>query len=184
MIITNNEDILRVNCTDASLDEAVEIIIFLELELIKSNKCGKPGIGLSAPQIGINKRVAIVRSPDENINLVNCKIEKAYDQGLFKREGCLSFPDQHIDTIRYNEVYVVNNLVYPSSFVVSDLASVVVQHEIGHWNKDLFFDHKQQKMQPFVRPKKIGPNELCICGKRDGVSGKIKKYKKCCGINR
>src|SRR5262249_21251359 len=56
-----------------------------------------PGIGLAAPQIGVNKRVAIVdlsvgADPDALIVLVNpVLIESAGEQR--EEEGCLSVPD-------------------------------------------------------------------------------------------
>jgi peptide deformylase len=171
MIITNNEEALRVKCYNASQDEVGHIISLLEQELRESNRLGKFGIGLAAPQIGINKNVAIVRIDNNyHVNLVNCKIQKSFDPTIFRNEGCLSFPGRVEDTMRYQEIYVTDNLVYPHSFIVTGLMAVVCQHEIGHWNQDLFFDHMIEK----PNNKKVKPNDPCICGKP-------KKYKKCCG---
>jgi peptide deformylase len=175
MIITNDEDALRVHCEDVeSLEEAKEIIIQLESELKESARLGRSGIGLAAPQIGIAKKVAIVRLNEIKINLINCKIGQGFDQAIFKNEGCLSFPGKYEDTLRYQEVVVSNNLIYPHSFIATGLTAVVCQHEIGHWNSDLFIDHLNPKQTPIVIKSKTRPNEPCFCG------SKI-KYKKCCG---
>lgn len=175
MIITNNEEALRVKCEDVLPDEVGPLIAALEAELANANRLGKGGIGLAAPQIGIAKKIAIVRlGKDFNLDLVNCQIEKGYDPTLFKEEGCLSFPGRVEDTIRFQEVHVVNNLVYPHTFIATGIVAVVCQHELDHVSSTLFMDRKVPKVVPVVSKKKVGPNEPCICG-----SGK--KYKKCCG---
>ena len=176
MIITNNEEALRVKCEEVLPEEAGLLIATLESELDNANRLGKGGIGLAASQIGIAKNIAIVRlgGPHEhNINLINCKIEKGFDARLFRDEGCLSFPGRVEDTTRFQEIYVTNNLVYPHSFVATGLLSVVCQHELDHLNATLFMDRKIAKIIATGK-KKIGPNEPCYCGSN-------KKYKKCCG---
>jgi len=179
MIITNNIDLLRTKCENVIEEEVTYLIEKLEEELIHSANLGVPGIGLAAPQIGIYKKIAIVRLGDIKINLVNCNIEKKYDPFLFKEEGCLSFPGKLENTIRFQEVYVTNNLVYPHSFVANGLLSVVCQHEIDHFNSSLFIDHLAPKVnKPVVKAK---PNDLCPCGVKDSKTGLVLKFKKCCG---
>lgn len=179
MIITNNEDALRVRCEDVTPEEVGSLIATLEAELSYANKLGKAGIGLAAPQIGIPKNIAIVRlgpAKGFNIDLVNCKLEKGYDAITFREEGCLSFPGRVEDTVRFQEVYITNNLVYPHTFVATGLLSVVCQHELDHLNSVLFMDRMAPKISTVIRKNKVGPNDPCQCN-----SGK--KYKKCCGRN-
>ena len=178
MIITNNEEALRVKCEDVLPEEVGSLIETLESELNNANRLGKGGIGLAAPQIGIAKNIAIVRlgkSQGLDLNLINCKIEQGYDPARFLQEGCLSFPGRLEDTIRFQEVYITNNLEYPNTFVATGLLAVVCQHEIDHLNSTLFMDRQVPKIVPVVNKIKIRPNEPCNCG-----SGK--KYKKCCGM--
>lgn len=173
MIITNDENALRVHCETVLPEEVGELISVLESELNYANRLGKGGIGLAAPQIGIRKNIAIVRLGDVNINLINCKLDKGYDAAIFKEEGCLSFPGRVEDTTRFQEVYITDNLVYPYSFIAAGLIAVVCQHELDHLNSKLFLDHKIQKA---ILPNKakVRPNDLCICGSN-------RKHKKCCG---
>lgn len=173
MIIKNNEELLRVKCENVLPEEVVELVSVLEKELDQSGRLGIPGIGLAAPQIGIAKNIAIVRLNNINFNLVNAKISKGFDQTIFRQEGCLSFPGRIKDTLRYQEIYVTNNLVYPHSFIASGLIAVACQHEIDHLNGSLFMDH----VAPIVQAKKVkvGPNDPCACGSK-------KKYKKCCQV--
>lgn len=173
MIIKNDEEYFRnVKCTDASETEARDIIIQLEAELANSIKLGTNGIGLAAPQIGIEKNVAILRINKTNLNLVNCKIKSFYDLRVFQGEGCLSFPGRSETTQRYQEVHIVNNMV-SQDFVATGMVAIACQHEMDHWNNKIFFDYKQK---PVINNVKIRPNDPCICGKSI-------KYKKCCGRN-
>lgn len=50
------------------------------------------GIGLSAPQCGIKKRIFIMGNEEELIACVNPKIISLSDQRVMGEEGCLSFP--------------------------------------------------------------------------------------------
>lgn len=93
-----------------SKNEAIEIISKLEWELRHSTT---PGIGLAAPQIGINKAVAIIRvrnpfdptNPVTSINLVNPRLVEAHDFIQYN-EGCLSFPGKSVKTIRFDEIVI------------------------------------------------------------------------------
>jgi peptide deformylase len=143
MIITD-ESLLRVKCEDVTLDEVSSLRDKLEYELQRSADMGMPGIGLAAPQIGIPKKMAIVRVPTSNLNinidLVNCRIASAYDESLFEEEGCLSFPGKIVKTKRYREIHVVDNLVPPFNFIVTGLAAVCCQHELDHTRGILLSD--------------------------------------------
>lgn len=174
MIITNNEELLRVKCEEVLPEEVGALIATLEQELDYANRLGKGGIGLAAPQIGIAKKIAIVRIDKIKLDLVNCKIEKGFDPTIFQEEGCLSFPGRVEDTTRFQEVYVTGNLVLPYTFTVTGLLAVVVQHELDHVNSVLFTDRAIPKTAPLVKKLKQGPNDPCACGSN-------RKYKKCHG---
>lgn len=165
MIITD-EKLLRVKCEDALPEEVGPIIDQLERELKNAGN----GIGLAAPQINVHKNIAIVRINDKySINLVNCRIEKKYDPEIFEEEGCLSFPGKFVKTLRYKEIYVVENLVGPNQFIAQGLPAVVIQHELNHLQGILLPD---LEIKEEIK-KKIRPNDPCSC-----KSGK--KAKKCC----
>lgn len=134
MIVTD-EKLLRVHCEDVLPEEVDSLRTQLETELAASADRGFPGIGLACPQIGIAKRMAIIRIPARNgmivIDLVNPVIEQSWDLGTFDGEGCLSFPGLVGKTKRFNEI-LVSNQVYPNKFVVTGLPAVVIQHEVDH----------------------------------------------------
>lgn len=169
MIIKNDLDALRKIAEPAGPDEVAEIISLLEKELIASAEAGQPGVGLAAPQIGINKRVAIVRSSEFSLDLVNTQFVKCEDPFLFGGEGCLSFPGKVSNTQRWRRITIKNfvGMSEECEMSLSDLNSVIVQHEAGHWDGKIFTDYE------WIPSQKIGRNDPCKCG-----SGK--KFKKCC----
>ena len=170
-MIISDEKTLRAKNEPVTPEEAESLISLLESELKNSEVMGRPGIGLACPQIGINKKAAIIRINESiKIDLVNATIKNSYGLAVFKDEGCLSFPDQLKDTERYQEIYITNNLVEPHSFVARGLIAVAIQHELDHLDGILFGDREFK--QTVVQKSKNRPNDPCNCG-----SGK--KYKKC-----
>lgn len=167
MIITDISKLRKKN-KKALADEVQEIIRELEKELVESET---PGIGLAANQIGINKKIAIVRikhkdDHDENLDLVNPVMVDQWGSFIHKGEGCLSMPGKQINTNRYREVFVKDDF-HPAGFIATGLAAVVVAHEIDHLENILITDRVAGR-------DKIGRNDLCPC-----QSGK--KWKKCHG---
>ena len=111
MIITDKEELTKHKILAVKNEaESKEIILELEKEL-KNSKI--PGCGLSAPQIGIYKAVAIIRledigdgfGKDININLVNPKIISG-EKTLVSQEGCLSFPNIVAKAVRYTDICI------------------------------------------------------------------------------
>jgi peptide deformylase len=144
MIITD-EALLRTPCGPVLPGEVVDIRQKLEAELKLSGDRGRPGIGLAGPQIGIFKKFAIIRvtgtnGKQYNIDLVNARIANGYDEVIFRKEGCLSFPGKFVNTKRYMEILVVDNMVEPYSFIASGLLSCCCAHEIDHINGILLPD--------------------------------------------
>ena len=83
------------------------------LQDLKETCWAAPGLGLAAPQVGVNLRVAIVdlsvgKDPSQVLVLVNPVVVDA--QGLVRdEEGCLSFPDL-VETVERPEKVTVEAL--------------------------------------------------------------------------
>lgn len=137
-MIVYDEAELRKPCQPASKFEMEKIVV----ELVKELANHKNGVGLSAPQIGINKTVAIVKVRDLII-LHNPIIIKSTGR-IKTNEGCLSFPDQYVDTVRSHTVEIETHGGFRYKFSsldkLSTLECVAIQHEIDHLNQILFFD--------------------------------------------
>jgi len=172
---------LQEKCSPVSVKEGEEIGVRLLHELRESEN----GIGLAANQIGINKRVCVV-NVKEPLVLINPKIvEKSKEQFVFP-EGCLSFPNDKIKTIRHESIVVeADNHEGKLSFSANSqdindaFECVCVQHEIDHLNGITMFE-REFKQEPIVKgknaPLKIGRNEKVTITK--GTESKVLKYKK------
>lgn len=105
-----------------------------------------PGIGLAAPQIGVNRRVAIVdlsvgARPDSIIVLVNPEILEVTGEQK-EEEGCLSIPDVAERVIRPARVRVraADERGVVRELEASGLLARAFVHEVDHLNRTLFVD--------------------------------------------
>ena len=180
-MIIKDKNKLTTPCEVVSLKEGEDIAANLLQELRQSES----GIGLAANQIGINKRVCVI-NVKEPLVLINPKIvEKSKEQFVFP-EGCLSFPNDKVKTIRYESIVVeADNHEGQLSFNANSkdindaFECVCVQHEIDHLDGITMFE-REFKAEPLVRgknaPVKIGRNEKVTITK--GKESKVLKYKK------
>ncbi len=108
------------------------------------------GVGISAPQVGILKRLIVVDvpedleyegSPEFQAVVVNPELIKCEGEQLGE-EGCLSVPGWYGDVKRYMTVTVRGQDVYgkPIKVKASGFAARALQHEIDHLNGILFTD--------------------------------------------
>ena len=99
------------------------------------------GVGLAAPQVGINRRVITVNVGDGLIELVNPVVShmKGYQREL---EGCLSSPGEWGYVPRPEKVVVKaqDRFGKPLKVDGDGLLSIALMHEIDHLNGILFVD--------------------------------------------
>lgn len=109
----------------------------------------KNGVGMAAPQIGVNYRVFVVdvSKNDEPLNplvFINPKIIKK-SGAVIAQEGCISFPQAYTDVKRYANVTVKALDINGRSFIMEakdgELLSRAIQHENDHLDGILFIDH-------------------------------------------
>ncbi len=105
------------------------------------------GIGLAAPQIGINKRIVVIdmsfgKSDDEIMVLFNPEIIKYSEEIDVMEEGCLSFPELYVPVKRSLAVTVraLNLNGEQVEFEADGFLARVLQHEIDHSNGTLMTD--------------------------------------------
>ncbi len=121
----------------------------------------RPGIGLAAPQLGINKKMIAIYVTDENDKLYNYalfnpKIISHSTQRSFlaSGEGCLSV-DRDVPGIvpRYAKITVKATDLEGKevNLRLKGLPAIVFQHEIDHLNGVMFYDHID-KNDPFKEP--------------------------------
>ncbi len=107
-----------------------------------------PGIGLAAPQVGVDRRVIVVDvSRDEEVRaplaLVNPEIVAASEELATYEEGCLSVPEHYADVTRPARVTVryLDRHGNAQEMAAEGLLATVLQHEIDHLDGKLFVDH-------------------------------------------
>jgi peptide deformylase len=132
-----------------------------ELEKIVKNMIetmyGSPGIGLAAPQIGINIRLTTIDlSVGEEANklIVLCNPEIISAEGTQKNdEGCLSIPE-FSDTISRPLKMVVRGQNLNGDEITIEAEGLMARclsHEIDHLNGVLFVDHLSPLKRTLIR---------------------------------
>lgn len=109
-----------------------------------------PGIGLAAPQVGINLRVMVYNSlrAAEALNregelvFVNPKIVAHSDENVEMFEACLSFPKMEGPVVRpiWIEIEAVDLDGKPYSRRIEGIEARVFQHEYDHLDGVLYVD--------------------------------------------
>ncbi len=116
------------------------------------------GVGLAAPQIGVNQRIFVVdvSTGDEPLNpivFINPKIIKK-SGACRSHEGCLSFPEAFTDVKRYANVMIKAMDRKGKSFVLEakdgTLLARCIQHEFDHLDGVLFIDHSMNRFETDV----------------------------------
>ncbi len=100
------------------------------------------GIGLAAPQVGLNQRMIVVDVGTGLYKLVNPRIiKKAGRQSM--EEGCLSVPGIYVKISRAKSVFVeaLDENGFPQKIQAQDLLACVFQHEIDHLEGKLIVDY-------------------------------------------
>ena len=113
------------------------------------------GVGLAAPQIGVNVRVFVVDvstgdNPLDPIEFINPKIIKK-SGAVISQEGCLSFPEAYTKVKRYKNIMVKALNRHGKPFVLEakdgTLLARCIQHENDHLNGILFIDHSINRFE-------------------------------------
>lgn len=103
-----------------------------------------PGIGLAAPQVGVQQRFFVYDLGDDQGQqvLINPVITGSDGEWTFD-EGCLSVPGQYFEIVRPKEIEVSGRDLDGNevSFEADELLSRLIQHELDHLDGVLLLDH-------------------------------------------
>jgi peptide deformylase len=100
------------------------------------------GIGLAAPQVGVDKRVIVFDIDDNLAALCNPVITEFSDETACDDEGCLSVPGITIPIERSTRIVCAGQTIEGNDIVIEaeDLLARVLQHEIDHLDGVLILD--------------------------------------------
>lgn len=99
------------------------------------------GRGISAPQIGVSKRIIFVQFKDIYC-MINPEIIQSSNQMVTLWDDCFSFPNLMVKLKRHKEIDVKYFDQYGDEkyFHASDELSELIQHEVDHLNGILAID--------------------------------------------
>ena len=143
------DDVLRQNAKRIS---KVDISIRnLAKNMLQSMYAAK-GIGLAAPQIGINKELLVIDinledSAAEPLILINPEITDYGTTLNSYEEGCLSIPGVYLNVIRPSTIKLKfrDEMGRPRKMKADGLLARCIQHEMDHLNGVLFVDRVTSK---------------------------------------
>jgi len=101
-----------------------------------------PGIGLAAPQVGVQKRFFVYDYGDGPGALINPEIRES-DGEYIMEEGCLSVPELSWEIARPNRIHVVGYDIDGNEveWEAEELVGRLIQHELDHLNGVLLLEH-------------------------------------------
>lgn len=130
------------------------------LDLLWNTLAADDGVGLAAPQIGVARRVVVIRDPgqpreQQRLDLVNPIIKASFGPLEAFEEGCLSFPGLYTGVIRPAGAEVEYQDAEGRSCRLSDegLVARIVQHEIDHLDGILFVDRLPRWKKLLLAPR-------------------------------
>jgi len=129
--------------TSSNIDKIDKPVLDLVSDMLDTLE-GEGGVGLAAPQIGITKRIILVRYEDKVETYINPEIEVIENKRIEGDEGCLSiYSIQGFQVKRYPRIKIRTTNIKGNTeeFIAEDLLARVIQHEVDHLDGIMFIDH-------------------------------------------
>lgn len=121
-----------------------------------------PGIGLAAPQIGVQRQIFVYDLGDRPVTLINPRIVESSGEWVYD-EGCLSIPGLYVEMVRPKEVLLeaVDLDGNDVRIEADELLARLFQHELDHLNGILMFermtpDQREEAMRAYARIEENG----------------------------
>jgi peptide deformylase len=102
-----------------------------------------PGLGLAAPQVGVQKRIFVYDDQDGLAGvLVNPEIRESSGEWEHQ-EGCLSIPGVYFDIVRPKEILLVGRDLDGNEVQIEadEMVARIFQHELDHLDGVLMVEH-------------------------------------------
>jgi peptide deformylase len=106
----------------------------------------EPGIGLAAPQVGVQKRFFVYDIGEGPQALINPVVVESSGEWYYE-EGCLSVPGLSWEILRPKEIHITGYDLQGNevSLEADELLSRLFQHELDHLDGVLLIDHLDDK---------------------------------------
>lgn len=157
MILWGDPRLVAPNAEVDVFDEKLELLI---AEMFQT-AWATPGLGLAAPQIGVNLKLAVLdlsvgKDPKQKVVLANPEISHREGR-ISTEEGCLSFPGLFttFERPRMVKVRAQDGAGEWRNIECEGILAQAVCHEVDHLNGVLLIDHiRGLKRTMFVRKVK------------------------------
>lgn len=162
MIVQDGDPVLRDIAEEVSESEfGTQELRDLVADMIQTLDDAPDGVALAAPQIGVSKRIFVVRYdrltpgpidrtlPADVGVYINPEFIKSSRRRLEMDEGCLSVKGIYGKTIRHDRATVQARTVEGGHFERGGggILAQVFQHEIDHLEGILFIDHAHEQFE-------------------------------------
>ncbi|MBR6079020.1 MAG: peptide deformylase [Treponema sp.] len=137
------EEILREKCEPVKPEEINDELRSILNEMFET-MISANGVGLAAPQVGINKRFFVAMADDEIRRVfINPTITKTSSDLVDYEEGCLSIPGVYENIKRPSKVSVSATNENGKHFTIEEADGIlarIIQHESDHLDGVLYID--------------------------------------------
>ena len=145
------------------IDDEIKALAGNLLETMYEGK----GIGLSATQANIHKRILVVdvsEEKDSPLILINPKIEVLNEEEEVSSEGCLSVPGFFEEVSRPSEISITALNLEGEKFtiVATGLLAVAVQHEMDHLDGKIFVDFLSNLKRQRIKKKLLKISKVAV----------------------
>ncbi len=123
------------------------------------------GVGLAAPQIGLNDRIVVIDAdpvaesfPEcagRKLTLINPEIEILDGDGVTRTEECLSLPglSENVNRVEHIRLRWVDDDFQQHEEEISGFLARIVQHECDHLEGKLYIDHISPIRKQLIKNK-------------------------------
>ena len=102
----------------------------------------EPGIGLAAPQVGVQRRLFVYDVGEGPETIVNPVVAESRGEWVYE-EGCLSVPGLYWEIVRPKEIHLTGYDLDGNevSIEADELLARLFQHELDHLDGIMLIDH-------------------------------------------
>ncbi len=124
-----------------------------------------PGLGLAAPQVGVEKRVFVYDIGEGPQVVINPEVRESRGEWVYE-EGCLSIPGLAFELLRPKEVHLVGYDLDGNELSVEadELLARCFLHELDHLDGVLFIerldDDDRKAAMKIIREQKLSAADL------------------------
>ena len=145
------------------IDDEIKALVSNLLETMYEGN----GIGLSATQVNVHKRILVVDITDEKnspLVLINPKIKVLNKEEKIYSEGCLSVPGFFEEVSRPSEINITALNIEGERFTImaTDLLAVAVQHEMDHLDGKIFVDFLSNLKRQRIKSKLLKISKAAV----------------------